>query len=201
VASAAALHRHRLVRCPLCETVQAAQRNHCEFCHNRLHPRRFQSLQRTWIYLITAGLFYIPANVLPIMRTRQLGVDSLNTIAGGVLVLWENHSYLVAGIIFVASLIIPIAKFIALTTLCWAEQYRVFRRPHSKTLIYRITEFIGRWSMVDVFVVAFLASLIQMGNLLAIYPGPAALAFAGMVLFSMLAANSLDPRMFWDDHE
>ena len=81
------------------------------------------------------------------------------------------------------------------------SQFKIVDKPHNRVAIYRLTEFVGRWSMVDVFVVAFLASLIQLGNLMSVYPGPAALAFAGMVIFSMLAANSLDPKLFWDDYE
>ena len=196
-----ALQGQHLLSCHHCETVQAANRLRCSFCHHRLHGRKYQSLQRSWIFIFTALLMYIPANVLPIMTTSEMGHQTYNTISGGVVLLWEHESYMVAAIIFVASLLVPPAKFIALTWLCLCEQFKLYNRPQSKMFIYRAAEFIGRWSMLDVFVVAFLASLIQMGNLMSIYPGPAALAFGGMVVFTMLAANSLDPKLFWDDYE
>jgi paraquat-inducible protein A len=195
----AALHGQKLQSCHRCCTVQPASRERCSFCQHKLHGRKQHSLQRSWIFLLTALIFYVPANVLPIMTTNQLGKETYNTIAGGVVLLWEHGSWFIAVIILVASLLVPIAKFIALFTLCISEQFKIYRKPGSKTFIFRATEFVGRWSMVDVFVVAFLASLIQMGNLMSVHPGPAALAFAGMVVFSMLAANSIDPKLFWDD--
>ena len=196
-----ALHAHRLQACHQCGTVQPAANQTCSFCRLTLHGRKKHSLQRSWIYLLTSMLLYLPANFLPIMTTRHLGAQTYNTIAGGVVTLWEQESYLVAIVILIASLMVPVAKFIALFVLCLSEQLRIYDKPHNKVFIFRVTEFVGRWSMVDVFVVAFLASLIQLGDLLSIYPGPAALAFAGMVIFSMLAANSLDPKVFWDDYE
>lgn len=196
-----ALRRQNLVSCHLCSTVQSADRVHCSFCRHGLHTRKHHSLQRAWSFLVTALILYVPANLLPIMNTDQMGDETFNTIAGGVVSLWEHGDYLVAGIILVASLLVPLAKFAALFLLCLSEQFKIYNKPQSKATIYRLTEFVGRWSMIDVFVVAFLASLIQLGNLLSIYPGPAALAFAGMVIFSMLAANSLDPKIFWDDYE
>lgn len=199
--NSAALHGQQLLSCHRCCSVQPANREYCGFCQHLLHGRKHHSLQRTWIFLLTALIFYVPANALPIMVTQQMGKDTYNTIAGGVVLLWEHGSYLIAAIILIASLMVPIAKFVALFTLCFSQQFKVYRKPESKTFIFRATEFVGRWSMVDVFVVAFLASLIQMGNMMSVYPGPAALAFAGMVVFSMLAANSIDPKLFWDDNE
>lgn len=193
----ASLQAGQLQSCHYCCTVQPATRRRCRFCRHSLHARK-HSLQRVWALLLTALILYVPANVLPIMTTSQLGKQTYSTIAGGVVLLWEQGSYLIAAIILIASLLVPIAKFIAITTLCLSEQLRIYRDPRNKTAIYRATEFVGRWSMVDVFVVGFLASLIQMGNLMSIYPGPAALAFAGMVITSMLAANSIDPKLFWN---
>ena len=198
---ASSLHGQHLQGCHDCCTVQPATNERCSFCQRKLHARKHNSLQRSWIFLVTALIFYVPANMLPIMTTNQLGKATYSTIAGGVLLLWEQGSYLIALIILVASLLVPIAKFIALMTLCLGKKLGIYRAPQNKIVIYRATEFVGRWSMVDVFVVAFLESLIQMGNLMSVYPGPAALAFAGMVFFSMLAANSIDPKLFWDDDE
>ena len=146
---------------------------------------------------MTALILYVPANLLPIMATNQLGQKTYSTIAGGVVLLWEHGSYILAGIILVASLMVPLAKFIALFTLFLSKQLNIYGRPQDKIFIYRATEFIGRWSMVDVFVVAFLASLIQLGNLMSVHPGPAALAFAGMVVLRhVLAANSIESENF-----
>jgi len=195
------LHGRLLQSCQDCLTVQPAANKRCSFCQHALHARKQNSLQRSWIFLVTALILYAPANLLPIMSTSQLGQETYSTIAGGVVLLWEHGSYLISGIILVASLIVPLAKFIALITLSLSKQLKIYAKPENKIVIYRATEFVGRWSMVDVFVVAFLASLIQMGNLMSIHPGPAALAFAGMVVCSMLAANSIDPKLFWDDDE
>lgn len=191
---------HNLTSCHHCGTVQKTDLTQCSFCHAHIHQYTEKSAQQCWLFLITGLFLYVPANMLPIMRTSQLGNDSLTTITGGVILLWEHDSYLVAAIIFIASVLVPIAKFIALTGLCLAEQFKLYENPQNKMLIYRAIEFIGRWSMVDVFVVAFLASLIQMGNLMSVYPGPAVLAFAGMVVFTMLSANSLNPKLFWKQH-
>jgi len=196
-----ALHDLNLVNCRQCETVQAADHLHCSFCGHALHGRKRYRLQRAWSFLITALILYVPANMLPIMVTYELGNGTYNTIAGGVVALWEHGDYLIALIILVASLLVPVAKFAALIILCLGDRLKIVDRPYNRATIYRLTEFVGRWSMVDVFVVAFLASLIQLGNLMSVYPGPAALAFAGMVIFSMLAANSLDPKLFWDAYE
>lgn len=197
----AAARARALICCHHCETVQPAGGERCRFCHYRLQGRRHLSLQHSWLFLITALMLYIPANALPIMITDSLGEKTYNTIAGGVALLWEDGSYLVAAIIFVASVLVPVAKFIALIWLCLCGQFKLQDRPESKIFVYRMSELVGRWSMLDVFVVAFLASLIQMGSLMSVYPGPAALAFGGMVAFTMLAANSLDPRLFWGNDE
>lgn len=192
---------HHLVGCRICALVQNDDHDHCSACGARLHPRLEGNLQRAWAFWCTGLVFYIPANVLPIMRTSQVGGTDFNTIAGGVVVLWEHGSYLIAGIIFIASLLVPLAKFVAIAGLAICQQHRGLLSPAAATLVYRLTEFVGRWSMVDVFVVGFLASLIQMGNLMSILPGPAALAFGCMVVFTMLSAQSLDPRVFWTSPE
>ena len=196
----AALDSQDLVSCHHCATVQA-DGERCCFCGHTLRGRGHLGLQHSWVFLITALMLYIPANLLPIMVTNSLGDETYNTIAGGVVVLWEDGSWLVATIIFVASVLVPVAKFFALGWLCLSGQLRRRDKPKSKMFVYRMSELVGRWSMLDVFVVGFLASLIQMGSLMSVYPGPAALAFGGMVVFTMLAANSLDPKQFWEDHE
>lgn len=189
-----------LLSCHHCMLVHEANTHHCSFCHATLHTPTPLSLQRSWIFLLTALLLYFPANLLPIMLTNSLGKHTSNTIAGGVLLLWEHGSYFIAAIIFVASLVVPIGKFVALFLLCISETFDLHLTAQNKTTIYRVTEYVGRWSMIDVFVVAFLAGFIQMGEIMSIYPGPAALSFAGMVVFTMLAANSINPKQFWNQH-
>ena len=190
-----------LLSCHHCMLIHEPNTRHCSFCHSTLHKPEPLNLQRSWVFLLTALLLYFPANLLPIMLTNSLGTQTSNTIAGGVLLLWDHGSYFIAGIIFIASLLVPIAKFVALFALCLSETFDLRLDAYSKTAIYRMTEYVGRWSMIDVFVVAFLAGFIQMGEIMSIYPGPAALAFAAMVIFTMLAANSINPKQFWDKHD
>ncbi|WP_159531360.1 paraquat-inducible protein A [Alteromonas sp. 154] len=155
------------------------------------------SIQRTWALLLTSTILYIPANVLPIMRTEFFGQETPNTIIGGVITLWEGGSYPIAIIILVASVVVPVAKIIIL---CWLNLSVQLGRTGSTQLrirYYRITEAIGRWSMIDVFVVAVLVALIQMGNTLSIFPGPAALAFCAVVFTTMIAAMTFDSRLIW----
>jgi paraquat-inducible protein A len=156
------------------------------------------SVQYTWALLITSFIIYIPANLLPIMNTRLLGHDDPSTILGGIYLLWQLGSYPIAIVIFIASVAVPIAKIIVM---CWLnysvqQQSQTFRLERTK--LYRITELVGRWSMVDVFVVIILVSLIQLGNTMSIYPGAAVLAFSGMVILSMLAAMSFNPQLIWN---
>lgn len=156
------------------------------------------SIQRTWAYLVTAVLLYIPANILPIMHTNVLGRDEPNTIIGGVRTLWEDGSYPVASVIFIASVVVPVAKLIALAWLNYSVQVGTESNQRVRALSYRITELIGRWSMIDVFVVAILVALIQLGNTMSIYPGPAVIAFCAVVFITMLAAMSFDSRLIWN---
>ncbi|MFT4940816.1 MAG: paraquat-inducible protein A, partial [Paraglaciecola sp.] len=163
--------------------------------HKPINPS--QSIQTTWALLITSILLYIPANVLPIMHTSLLGSEEPSTILGGVILLWQMGSYPIAAVIFIASVFIPVAKLIILCWLNYTVQIGFDRHHNERIFWYRITEFVGRWSMVDVFVVAVLVSLIQLGNIMSIHPGYAALAFCGVVIVTMLAAMSFDSRLIW----
>ncbi len=186
-----------LLCCHSCGRLSPQDTLRCPRCQSRLHIRKPASLQRTFALLITSILLYIPANVLPIMNTEFLGQQQLSTILGGVLLLWEHGSYPIALVIFIASVLVPMAKIFALCWLCFTVS-RGHNRPKHLTRLYLLTELVGRWSMVDVFVVAILVALIQLGALMSIYPGAAALAFAGVVILTMLAAMSFDPRLIWD---
>lgn len=158
-----------------------------------------ENIQRTWALLFTSIILYIPANVLPIMNTRFLGVDEPSTILGGVIVLWKMGSFPIAIVIFVASVVVPVGKLIILIWLNYSVQKGTDIKHNERIFWYRVTEFIGRWSMVDVFVVAVLVSLIQLGNTMSIYAGPAALAFCGVVILTMLAAMNFDTRLIWNE--
>lgn len=158
------------------------------------------ALQHTWALLATALVLYIPASTLPIMTTRFLGRDDPSTILGGVLTLWRHGSPGLALLIFVASVVVPIAKILSLAWLNYSVQRGQRGLALPRLRLYRITEALGRWSMIDVFVVAVLAGLIQLGNAMTIVPGPAALAFSAVVILTMLAAITFDQTRLWDEH-
>lgn len=183
--------------CPICTSVGPAEATFCGPCGATLHSGWYDSIQRTWAWLITSVLLYLPANFLPIMVTRQLGKETENTLLGGVVTLWEHGSYPIAIVIFVASVLVPLGKMLVLAWLCLSVQLGSTFARAQKTRLYRLTEIVGRWSMVDVFVVGILVALIQLGNVMSILPGSAALAFAGMVVATMLAAIAFDPRLLW----
>jgi len=187
---------HGLALCDVCELVSPVRNVRCPRCHSRLHLRIRESLQRTWALTIAALILYFPANLLPILKITSVTGDKQNTIIGGVVQFWQQGDYLVAIIIFSASIVIPVLKIIAIVSLSLAA--RSGRRPFGMTRIYRVTEFIGRWSMTDVFVVAILVAVVQLGSALSIHPGAAAISFAGVVILTMLAATSFDPRLIWD---
>ncbi len=187
-----------VINCRECLTLNDFQSKHCKVCNSPLQHRHSHSIQNTVALLMTGFILYIPANIFPIMYTNLLGQKSGNTIVGGVISLWQQGSYPIAMIIFIASVLVPIGKMMALSWLCYGISYQKFTTHAKQHKLYRLTEFIGRWSMVDVFVVVILVSLIQMGNVMSIYPGIAAVAFAGMVITTMLAAMVFDPRLIWD---
>jgi len=162
------------------------------------HHRKM-SIQYTWAYLLTATVLLFPANFMPIMTTRLFGQDEPSTILGGVMVLWESGSFPIAIVIFVASIFIPLAKILVLAWLNYTVQVGHDMRHGERMLMYRIAEFIGRWSMIDIFVVIVLVCLIQLGNTMAVLPGPATISFSAVVVITMLAAMSFEPRLIWNN--
>ncbi|GIU32036.1 paraquat-inducible protein A [Shewanella schlegeliana] len=158
------------------------------------------SIQKTWALIITAILLYIPANILPIMNTQFLGQNEPNTIIGGVLLLWQEKSYPIAMVVFIASIMVPITKIASLIWLNYSVQIHSGQLSHQRILLYRAAEFIGRWSMVDIFVVITLTSLVQLGNTMSIIPGPASLAFSAVVIVTMLAAMSFEPKLIYNEY-
>ena len=187
---------HGLAQCHSCGRVEPLASVHCPRCRAHLHLRKPESLERTWALLIAAILLYIPANLLPVLRLDGITGAQQNTIIGGVIQFWGDGDYPVALIIFIASVMIPILKILAIVTLCIGS--RTGWRPQAHTKLFRITETIGRWSMVDVFVVAILVAVVQLGSVMSIHPGPGAVAFAGVVVVTIFAADSFDPRLIWD---
>ncbi len=188
-----------LAVCHTCLALLGSEEHVCHRCGSRLHERIPDSLQRTMALLIAAAVLYVPANVFPIMTTDQLGRTEESTIIGGVILLWNLGSYPVALVILVASVLVPIGKILTVAALCWTIGRNTGVPARQRTTLYRITEFVGKWSMVDIFVVSILVALIQITGIIVIRPGGAALAFAAVVVLTMVAAQSFDPRLIWDE--
>jgi paraquat-inducible protein A len=173
----------------------------CPRCGARLHPRKPNSIARTWALVIAAFALYIPANVLPITRVISFGKAQSDTIMSGVIYFVKSGSWPIALVIFVASIFVPLIKLFLLTFLLISVQIKSKWRPKDRTRLYRITEAVGRWSMVDIYVVTILVALVKLGSLATIEAGPGAVFFAGVVIITMFAAMSFDPRLIWDTQE
>lgn len=186
-----------LVGCRTCGRVHTP-RLRCDLCGASLASRDPTSLQRVWAWWIAGLLAYIPANIYPMLLTTTLGQTTQSTIVGGAIELALYGDLAVALIVFVASIVIPVGKFMAIAYLALTIQRRKPGLGHLRHRIHAVVEFIGRWSMIDVFVVAILTALVQFGLAATINPGIAAVAFALSVAFTMLSAQSLDPRLIWD---
>ena len=156
-------------------------------------------MQKVWAWWAAGLIAYIPANTYPMLLTNTLGSRNEATILGGVVQLWGHGSYLVALVVFIASVIIPVGKFMAIAFLAASRNRRRFMSEHAQHRLFAVVEFIGRWSMIDVFVVAITASLVQFSVVATVNPGLAALSFALSVAFTMQAALAFDPRTIWDD--
>ncbi|MBC7980057.1 MAG: paraquat-inducible protein A [Armatimonadetes bacterium] len=192
---------HGLAGCHVCEKVTPVAAAYCPRCGSHLHLRKPDSISRTMALVIASAVMYVPANMLPIMSIRELGVLTETTIVEGLISFWESGSYPIAIVIFTASIMIPLLKIFSLLWLCAAAKGLV---PHSANIlgkVYWMTELLGRWSMVDIFVVAILVTMVQLGNYMRVTPGPGALAFAGVVILTMFAAMSFDPKLLWDQLE
>jgi paraquat-inducible protein A len=175
-----------------------AEPGYCPRCGGELVWRHHHSIQYTWALVIAAAICFIPANVLPVLSTTTLGsVDSEN-IMGGVVFLYTSGSWPLALIVLIASVMIPLGKLVALAYLLITVQRGSIKNNHERTRLYRMVEFIGRWSMLDVFVDTFTVALIQLQPLMFAAPGPGVLFFAAVVVLTMIAAESFDPRLIWD---
>ena len=171
---------------------------YCPRCGEELVFRRHNAIQRTWALIIAAAICYIPANLMPVMITTTLGSPEADTIMGGIVFLYLSGSWPLALIVLIASVVIPLAKLVALAYLLITVQRRSIRGQHERTRLYRLVEIIGRWSMLDVFVDTFVVALIQLQPLMAVVPGMGVLFFAAVVMLTMIAAKSFDPRLIWD---
>ncbi len=191
-----------LCSCHVCNLVsrrgpESAQAR-CPRCGASLHFRKPGSVARCWALLLAAYILYIPANLLTIMETGSLFSYRRDTIMSGVIQLWKTGSYAIAVVVFIASVTIPLLKLISLTLLLVSVQRRSRWRPRQRTQLYRMVEFVGRWSMLDIYVVTLLAALVRLGNIATVKAGPGALAFGAVVVLTMFASMQFDPRMIWD---
>lgn len=175
----------------------------CTRCHTVLHSRKPKSLSRSWSLLITAFMLYVPANIMPIMDTSSLFKAQRDTILSGIIYLWHSGSWALAVLVFFASIVTPLFKMLTLTFLLISVQFNTglypFNwHPQKRTKLYRILRFIGRWSMLDIYMVTILVTLVQVKSLTQIQASPGAIAFAGVVILTMLAVETFDPRLIWD---
>jgi paraquat-inducible protein A len=194
-----------LIGCHTCDLVvevnQVADHLCCPRCGGNLHSRKPDSVARTWALIIAALVFYIPANVLPITIVVSLGKEQSDTIMSGVIYFMQSGSWAIAAVIFVASVFVPLMKIMILVFLLLSVRHNIQWRPRDQAKLYRLTEIVGKWSMVDVYVVTILVALVNLGVIADIDAGPAALHFAAVVILTMFAARSFDPRLIWDSKE
>lgn len=194
-------HRAGLVGCRCCGRVWPEGEARCRRCGTRLVPPDRRSLQGVWAWLIAGLIAYVPANLLPMLSTQTfmgLQGNTEATILRGVIELAKYGNYGVAAVVFVASIVVPVTKFIVIAWLALVAGRRASEADaHRRLVAFEVVEFIGRWSMIDVFVVAILSALVQLGLIASIHPGPAAVCFALSVAFTMLSAQSFDPRLIW----
>lgn len=191
-----------LQRCEVCGLLShppaASHEGRCPRCDEELEFRKPASLQRTWAFLSAAAICYVPANLLPVLTTTTAGGSDSDTILQGVVLLWSPTGWPLSLIVLFASIMIPSAKILALAYLAITVQRGAVASQAQRVRLYRTVELIGRWSMVDVFVDAFTVALVQLQPLMSVAPGPGLLFFAAVVVLTMLAVESFDPRLIWD---
>ena len=173
----------------------------CTRCGALVHARRPDSLMRTWALLLTSAILYIPANLLPIMTINSLGQGSPSTIMAGVIELVQHGMIPIAAVVFVASILVPTFKLVGIALLLFSVQRHQPLSARQRIIMYRFIEFIGRWSMLDIFVIAILVAVVNFGRIASIEANLGAVAFASVVVLTMLAAGTFDPRLIWDNTE
>ena len=185
----------------LCQSAKQPLHMRCPRCGAGMHDRKPDSIARTWALVLAAIIFYIPANVLPITVVISLGKAQSDTIMSGVIYFVQTGMWPIALVIFLASVFVPLLKLLILIFLLISVQRKSSWRQQDRTRLYRITEIIGRWSMVDIFVVTILVALVHLGGLATIHAGPGAIFFGAVVVTTIFAAMSFDPRLIWDTEE
>lgn len=195
-----------LIGCHSCNLLSRAPASHgietrCPRCGAVLHARKPNSIARTWALVIAAYICYIPANLLPMTAITSLGNVQEDTIMSGVIYFLQHGEWPIGLVIFIASVFVPLAKLFILTYLLISVQRRSRWRPTDRTRLYRVTEAIGRWSMTDIYVVTILVALVSLGNLATIEARSGALFFGAVVVITIFAAMSFDPRTIWDNME
>lgn len=194
--------RAGLVSCEACQLLSrpasASDPGYCRRCGEKLESRHHASIESTWALVVAAAICYIPANALPVLNTTTLGDTEGDTILGGVAFLYASGSWPLALIVLVASVMVPIGKLAALAYLLITVQRGSIASNRERARLYRLVEVIGRWSMLDVFVDTFTVALVQLHPLMSVQPGPGVLFFAAVVVLTMIAAASFDPRLIWD---
>lgn len=200
--------RSGMLLCQVCYLLNRARPSPrqlaCARCGATLHARKPASLSRGWAFLISACIFYIPANTFPVIESGSLFESQTDTIMSGAVYLWHTGSWMLAIIVFLASIVVPGAKLASLAFLFWTAGRRSTWRPEERARLYRWTEYVGRWSMVDIYVGAALVALVQLHPFASVEPGPGAIFFCAVVILTMLASMSFDPRLTWDpadEHE
>jgi paraquat-inducible protein A len=192
---------NKIVNCHTCGflSLYIDEHQHCPRCTSPLHHRKKNSIETTWALLAAAVVLLIPANVYPVMTVIRFGQGEPNTILSGVVHLIEAGMWGLAMIVFVASIVVPVMKLIILSFLLFSVQKQSVWRPRDRTLLYRVTEVVGAWSMVDIFLVGVLSALVSLDALSTIRPGIGAIFFAGVVVITMFAAQNFDSRLIWDN--
>jgi paraquat-inducible protein A len=191
--------QYALIGCDVCRLVlHARPRSHCPRCHTRLRVRKPYSIGRTWALVGAAIALYIPANIYPVMTVIRFGRGEPNTLISGVIELVQAQMWPLALLVFLASITVPLLKLVALVTMLIMTAEGSVTRLRDRTRLYRFVDVIGRWSMIDVFMLTILVGVVRMGFIATILPGVGAIAFASVVILTMLAAASFDPRLMWD---
>jgi paraquat-inducible protein A len=195
--------RAGLLQCGACgllnRPARLAGHSHCARCAAPLHRRKPASIARTWAFLVAAAVLYIPANALPVIESGSLfGSSQSDTILGGIIYFWNTGSWVLAIIVFLASMVVPATKMLVLALLLVTTQRRSSWRLQDRTRLYRLVSYIGRWSMVDIYIGALSVALVQLQPFASIEPGPGAIYFGAVVVLTMFASESFDPRLIWD---
>jgi len=193
-----------LIHCHICEklveseSIENKHKASCPRCGAAMHLRLPKSISRTWAFLIASIIMYIPANMLPIMTVQNMGQGDPHTIVGGIIELIHSDMLPIAFLVFVASLMVPLLKMVGISFLLISVQHSWQATPHYRIKLYRIIEFIGRWSMLDIFMISILVAMVNLGAIAKVYANTGATAFAAVVILTMFASLSFDSRLIWD---